>query len=82
MSSKFGPIRPWTAEIAALERLKKIPIVVQWEKCCEHPSTFIFDLQETKKCIKAWMRSNFNKIRPLTTELTALEHLKYQCIML
>ena len=24
MSSKFGEIRPWTAELAALERLKKI----------------------------------------------------------
>ena len=23
MSSKFGEIRPWTAELAALERLKK-----------------------------------------------------------
>ena len=25
MSSKFGEIRPWTTELAALERLKKIP---------------------------------------------------------
>ena len=25
MSSKFGDIRPWTTELAALERLKKIP---------------------------------------------------------
>ena len=24
MSSKFGEIRPWTTELAALERLKKI----------------------------------------------------------
>ena len=25
MCSKFGEIRPWTTELAALERLKKIP---------------------------------------------------------
>ena len=25
MSSKFGQIRPWTTELAALERMKKIP---------------------------------------------------------
>ena len=25
MSSKFGRIRPWTTELAALERMKKIP---------------------------------------------------------
>ena len=27
MSSKFGEIRPWTAELAALESLKKIPSI-------------------------------------------------------
>ena len=26
MSSKFGEVRPWTAELAALERLKKSPL--------------------------------------------------------
>ena len=41
MSSKFGKIRPWTAELAALERLKKIPIDLQWERCCERSSDFI-----------------------------------------
>ena len=30
-------------------------------------------------CLKAWLSSNFNQIRPLTTELHALEHLKSQC---
>ena len=43
MSSKFGQIQPWTAELAALERLKKIPIDLQWNKCCDHSSTLIFD---------------------------------------
>ena len=41
MSSKFGQIRPWTVELAALERQKKIPIDIQWEKCCDHSSSFI-----------------------------------------
>ena len=35
-SSKFGKIRPLTAELAALERLKKIPIDLQWVKRCCH----------------------------------------------
>ena len=41
MSSKFGKIRPWTAELAAIERLKKFPIDLQWERCCERSSAFI-----------------------------------------
>ena len=42
-SSKLDQIRPWTAELAALEPLKKIPIDLQWEKSCEHSSAFIFN---------------------------------------
>ena len=38
-------------------------------------------LQETRTCIKAWLSSHSNQIRPLTTELPALERLKNQCIM-
>ena len=38
MSSKFGQMRPRTAELTALERLEKSP-----EKSCEHSSSFIFD---------------------------------------
>ena len=30
-------------------------------------------------CIKAWMSLNFSKIRPLSTDLAALERLKYRC---
>ena len=30
-------------------------------------------------CIKAWMSLNFSQIRPLSTELPALERLKYRC---
>ena len=31
MSSKFGPIRPRTTELAALERMKKIPLTYNGE---------------------------------------------------
>ena len=42
MSSKFGEIRPWTAELAALERLKKSNILIM-EKMTSHFSA-IFHL--------------------------------------
>ena len=35
MSSKFGEIRPWTAEVAALERLKKSHRLIM-EKMTSH----------------------------------------------
>ena len=34
-------------------------------------------LQVTRTCIKSRMRSNFGQVGPLTTELAALECLKY-----
>ena len=37
---------------------------------------FISYLQVTMIYIRAWMSSKFGKIRPWTTELAALEHLK------
>ena len=36
MSLKFGQIQPSSAELAAIERLKKIPTHLQWEKLCCH----------------------------------------------
>ena len=33
-------------------------------------------LQVTRTCIKSWTSSNFGEVRPLTTELAALERLK------
>ena len=39
-------------------------------------------LQKTRTCLKASMSSNFNQIRPLTTELPALEPLNNQCMIL
>ena len=43
MSSKFGRFRPWTTELAALERMKKNPIDLKWGKCCHHIFSAIFD---------------------------------------
>ena len=36
MSSKFGEIRPWTKELAALERLKTIPIGLMEKMISSH----------------------------------------------
>ena len=38
--------------------------------------TFLY-LQVTRTCIKSRTYSNFGQVGPLTTELSALEHLKY-----
>ena len=42
-SSKFSQIGQPTAELAALERLKKIPIYLQWEKRCCHFFSAVLD---------------------------------------
>ena len=42
--SKFGQIRPWTVELAALERLEKIPIDLYGETYCDHSRAFDFEL--------------------------------------
>ena len=86
-SSKFGSIRPHTAELAALERLKKMPYTYNGENLVStlEPLFLIesFSLMKvTKTTIKAWMSSNFGGIPPLTSELAALEHLKNQTISL
>ena len=42
-SSNFGLIGPPTAKLAALERLKKIPIGLSWEKGCLHFFSAVLD---------------------------------------
>ena len=42
-SSKFDQIGPRTAELAALERMKKIPWTYNWGKRCHHIFSAIFD---------------------------------------
>ena len=88
MSFKVSRIRPRTAKLAALERLKKNShrlIMGKFFVSTLEPlfliGSFSF-LQVTRTTIKAWMSSNFGRIPPLTSELAALERLKNQTISL
>ena len=82
MSSILGLIGPSTVELAALERLKKIPIELYWGTIDVAPfsqllliKSFSY-LQVIMTYIRACMSSKFGQIRSWTTELAALEHLK------
>ena len=44
IGSKFSQTRAWAVELAAHERLEKIPIDLLWEICCDHSSAFNFKL--------------------------------------
>ena len=74
MSSKFGEIRPWTTELAALEHLKKIPKTYNGENdvITFSPLFFILSfsyLQAMRTCKEALMSLKFSQIRSRTTEL-------------
>ena len=74
-------IRPRTAELAALERLKKIPYTYNGENIVStlEPSFLIRSvlfLQVMRTIIKAWTSLNFGRIPLPTSELAALERLK------
>ena len=82
-SSKFGRIRPQTVELAALERLKKLPLTYNGENLVSTlEPLFISFLQVTRTTIKAWISSNFGGIPLVTSVLVALERLKNQTISL
>ena len=75
MSSKFGEIRPWTTELAALERLKKIPQTYNGENDVITLSPLFFIrsfsyLQAMRTCINAWMSSKFGQILPMVSMAT------------
>ena len=81
MSSNFDPIRQWTVELAALERLQKFPLTYNGRNVVSTlgPSFLIGSssyLQVTRTTIKAWMSWNLSGIPPLTAKLAALECLK------
>ena len=62
-SSKFDQIRPWTAEVAALERLEKSSLTYNGRNLVNTlaPSFLIGSssfLQVSRTCMKAWMSSN------------------------
>ena len=68
MSSKFGKIQPWTAELTALERLKKSPLTYNGKDVVNAlaPSFLIGSssfLQVTRTTVRAQMSSKFSKIR-------------------
>ena len=74
-------------ELAALERLKKLPQTYNGENLVStlEPlfliGSFSF-FQVTRTTIKAWMSSNFSGIPPLISGLATLERLKNQTISL
>ena len=87
MSSKFGKIRPWTAELAALERLKKSPLTYDGKDVVNAPApSFLMGsssfLHATRTAIRSRMSSKFSQFRPWTGELPALECLKNQYFVL
>ena len=86
-SLNFNQIRPGTAELAVLERLKKFTWPYNGENLVSTlaPSFLIGSsslLQVTRTTIKAWMSLNLGRIPPLTWELAALERLKKRHIIL
>ena len=74
-------IRPHTAELAVLERLKKFPLTYNRENLVSTPDplfligSFSF-LLVTRTIIKAWMSLNFGRITLLTSKFATLERLK------
>ena len=71
--SSFSQIRPRTAELAALERLKKFPWTYHGENLVSTlaPSYLIGSssfLQVMRTTIKAWLSSNLGRISLLTLE--------------
>ena len=76
MSSKFGRIRPWTMELAALERMKKITyrLIMGKNDVITFSPLFLIGsfsyLQVMRTCIRAWMSSKFGEMRPLVSMAT------------
>ena len=85
MSSKFGKIRPWTAELAVLERLKKSTLTYNGKDVNAPAPSFLMGsfsfLQATRTAIRSRMSSKFSEFRPWTAELPALECLENGCVV-
>ena len=87
MSSNFGKIRPWTADLAALECLKKSPFTYNGKAVVNAPApSFLMGsssfLHATRTAIRSRMNSKFSEFRPWTAELPALECLKNRYLVL
>ena len=81
MNSNFSQIQPLTAELSALDSVKSIFCVVATLGPSILFGSSLF-LEVTKTSIISWMSSNFDQIRPLTAELSALKCLKNQYFVL
>ena len=80
-SSKFSQIGQPTAELDALERLKKSPYTYNGKNGVATFSQLfligsISNLQVTMTYMRVWMSLKFGQIRSGTTEFAALKHLK------
>ena len=87
MSSKFCKIQPWTAELVALERLKKSPLTYNGKDVVNATApSFLMGsssfLQATRTAIRSRMSSKFSKFRPWIVESPVLECLKNQYFVL
>ena len=87
VSSKFGKIRPWTVELAALERLKKSLLTYNGKDIVNAPApSFLMGsssfLHATRTAIRSRMSSKLSEFRPWTAELPALACLKNQYFVL
>ena len=83
-SSKFSQIRPPTAELAALERLKKSPYTYNGKNVVATFSRLfligsISCLQVTMTYMRAWMSLKFGKIRQLVSMATDMVLMEKRC---
>ena len=73
MTLKFGEIRSWTTELAALERLKKSH-TFNGEMASSHFLWYfnwiLFIIARNEGMHRAWMSSKFGQIRPLVSMAT------------
>ena len=87
MHLKFGQIRPWTAELTALERLQKSLLTYNWRSVLTTLVPSFLDgsssfSQVKRTTIKALTSLNFSQILSPNLELAAIERLIYWCVML
>ena len=81
MGSNFSQIRPLTVELAALECLKNHYFVL-WQLASSILIGSSSYLEVTRIAITSRMSSNFSQIQPLTAELSALDCVKNQYLVL
>ena len=82
VNSNFSQIGPVTAELSALDYVKKSIFSVVATLAPSFLFRYSLFLEVTRTSITCRMSSNFDQIRPLTAELSTLESLKNQyCVL-